>query len=219
MPVKTARRPTVSAKKTGESALEKTEQTREKLLAAGIHLFSQQGYEATSTRQIEAHAKVQRNLMSYHFGSKQAFWKACLERLSERLQERLAPALAQSKDIEPGERIRFLIRRFVRASAEVPEVNRIMFDEGKCQSWRLKWLVDHFSGAFFARVAELFDDGRKRNVIPDMPLIQFYYLLVSSGAVFSMAAECELLTGQNTLDDAVVDAQADTLARLLTVTA
>jgi AcrR family transcriptional regulator len=54
----------------------KAEKTREDLLIAGIQLFSEQGYEATSTRQVEALAGAQRNLMSYHFGSKERFWKA-----------------------------------------------------------------------------------------------------------------------------------------------
>ena len=200
----------------GSDAASKTEQTREKLLEAGIDLFSQHGYDATSTRQIETRAGVQRNLMTYHFQNKEEFWKACIERLFARMQSELGPVLAQSKDIEPGERIRFLIRRFVRASATVPEIARIMFDEGRCNGWRLKWLVDTFSRNYFEIIAKLVDDAKKNHAIQNIPLTNFYYLLVGSTSLFSMTAECQLLTGENTLSDHMVDAHADIMAQLLT---
>ncbi|MEM9841197.1 MAG: helix-turn-helix domain-containing protein, partial [Pseudomonadota bacterium] len=79
----------------------KAEKTREDLLRAGIKLFSEQGYEATSTRQIESSARVQRNLMSYHFGSKDRFWKACMSSLKDDVNRMLEPNVIQSKDVEP----------------------------------------------------------------------------------------------------------------------
>ncbi len=197
----------------------KSEKTRDLLLDAGIALFSEQGYAATSTRQVETHAGVRRNLMTYHFGNKEEFWKQAMLRLADRMRSTLAPAIAQSRDIEPDERIRFLIRRYVRASSTFPEMARIMFDEGRCNSWRLQWLVDNCSRGFFNAVRQLFQDGRDFKVIPDIPLTNFYYLLVGSATIFSMSNECELLTGENALDDSMIDIQADTIAKLLTVDA
>ncbi len=191
-------------------------QTRRKLVDAGTFLFSQHGYEATSTRQIETYAGVQRNLMSYHFGSKEEFWKACVSRLFEHMVSALRPATVQSRDIEPVERIRFLIRQFIRASAATPEINRIMFDEGRCNDWRLEWIVEHYVRDFFGSVTELFEEGRRHHVIPDLSPIQFYYLLVGSASIFSMAPECRLLSGRDPNEDAMVNAQADAIAALLT---
>ncbi|MEM8936242.1 MAG: TetR/AcrR family transcriptional regulator [Pseudomonadota bacterium] len=194
----------------------KTERTRDMLLAAGVRLFSQQGYEGTSTRQIETEAGVQRNLMTYHFGSKDAFWKACVEVIDARMNAMMAPAIAQSKDVEPRERIRFLIRRYVRASAAIPEISRIMFDEGRQKSWRLQYLVEKQSRSFFAVVKQMFEEGRKQGVIPDVPLINFYYLMVASATMFSMSAECEMLTGKKAQKESMIDMHADVMAKLLT---
>jgi AcrR family transcriptional regulator len=191
-------------------------ETRRKLLDAGTFLFAQHGYEATSTRQIETHAGVQRNLMGYHFGSKEEVWKACMSRLFARMVSALRPAMVQSRDIEPVERIRFLIRQFIRASAATPEINRIMFDEGRSNDWRLEWIVEHYVRDFFGTVTELFEAGRRHHVIPDLSPIQFYYLLVGSASMFSMAPECRLLSGRDPAEDAMVDAQADAIAALLT---
>ena len=196
----------------------KSEQTRQKLVAAGIHLFSTYGYNATSTRNIETHAEVQRNLINYHFDNKKEFWKACVRELFNGFNRNLRPAIGQANDIEPGERIRFLIRQFVRASAAHPEISRIMFDEGRCDDWRLKWLVDHFSRDFHRYVTQLYKDSKQRNVTPELSAPQFYYLLVSSSIMFAMAPERQLLFGADANQEALIDAQAESMANLLAPT-
>ncbi|WP_062973405.1 TetR/AcrR family transcriptional regulator [Nocardia flavorosea] len=45
-------------------------EARAALLAAGRRLFAEQGYAATTTRQIAAEANVSHALLRYHFGSK-----------------------------------------------------------------------------------------------------------------------------------------------------
>jgi AcrR family transcriptional regulator len=194
----------------------KAEKTREDLLIAGIQLFSEQGYEATSTRQVEALAGVQRNLMSYHFGSKERFWKACMSRLKDELASVLGTYVSTSKDVEPRARIQLLIRHYVRASAARPELSRILFDEGRNKGWRLDWLVEQFSEGFFNSVRALFDEGRANGVIPDIEFPHFYYILVGGAALFSMSAECEVLTEKNAFAPAMIDAHAAALSKLLT---
>ncbi len=194
---------------------EKSRRTQQKLVEAGIDLFSTYGYNATTTRSVELHAKVQRNLISYHFGGKEAFWKACVSILFKRFNELLLPALSQAKDIEAGERIRFLIRQSVRASAAHPEVMRIMSDEGRCDDWRLEWIVERYTRKLFGTVRELLDDGHACGALPALTYLQFYYLLVSSGSMFAMAPEYRLLSGEDPCAEANVDAQADAIAHLL----
>jgi AcrR family transcriptional regulator len=194
----------------------KSEITRQKLIDAGIRLFSGNGYEATSTRQVQTAAGVQRNLITYHFGSKEAFWKACVAELFGEMVETISPAMTQARDIEPGERIRFLIRRFVRASAAHPEITRIMFDEGRTDSWRLGWIIDNYVRQFHQTVAALHEQGAREGTIPALSVSQFYYALVGSAAVFAMAPECRQLTGEEPFSDEFVNAQADAVAALLT---
>lgn len=201
--------------KTPESGSAKAEHTRHKLLQAGIELFSTDGYDATSTRRVEAHAAVQRNLINYHFGNKEEFWKACVGELFERANALLVPAFRQARDIEPAERIRFLIRQFVRASAAHPQIMRVMFDEGRRNDWRLAWLVEHFTRNFYIAVSKLVAEGCETGIVAPLSTTQFYYALVSSAAIFAMAPECRLLSGEDPYADAMVDAQADAIAALL----
>ncbi len=194
----------------------KSEVTRQKLIEAGIQLFSENGYEATSTRQVQTAAGVQRNLITYHFGSKEEFWKACVVELFGGMTGVMGPAMSQARDIEPGERIRFLIRQFIRASAAQPEITRIMFDEGRSDSWRLGWIIEEYVQNFYRLVAELHEQGSKEGTIPGVSVVQFYYALVGSAAVYAMAPECRQLTGEDPFTDEFIDAHANAVATLLT---
>ncbi len=197
-------------------ATAKAAETQAKLIAAGIELFSTRGFDATGTREVEAAAGVQRNLINYHFGSKDEFWKRCMASLFGRADTAIDHAVTQARDIDPVERIRFLIRQYLRTSAANPEIMRVMFDEGRCDDWRLAWLVDRHVRRFYEVVTQIFESGRANGVVADVSVVQFYYLLVSSASIFAMAPECRLLAGTDPTEPAMVDAQADAIAALLT---
>ncbi|MEM7271980.1 MAG: TetR family transcriptional regulator [Actinomycetota bacterium] len=197
----------------------KATETQAKLIASGIELFATRGFEGTSTRQIEAAAGVQRNLINYHFGSKDEFWKQCMRSLFARAETALESALGQADDIAPAERVRFVIRQYLRSSAANPQIMGIMFDEGRCDDWRLAWLVEHHVRRFYDTVTRLFEDGREHGIVPDLSVVQFYYLLVSSASIFAMAPECRLLTGTDPITPTMIDAQANAIATLLTTPA
>jgi len=189
--------------------------TRERLVEAGIELFALQGYDAASTRLIETAAGVKRNLISYHFESKEAFWKACVSTLFERMTGDYLDAAATARDIEPVERLRFFIRRYVRLAARYPQVHRIMLDEGKRNDWRLAWIVEHFARGFYTQVERMHAQASALGVAPDVGMPHFYYLLISGASIFAMGPECALLSGENPQTDSMIDAHADALAHLL----
>ena len=197
------------------SPTEKSRITQQKLLESGIELFARHGYDAASTRMIETAAGVKRNLISYHFDSKESFWKACVDELFQRMTGDFIEATASARDIEPVERLRFFIRRYVRLAARYPEIHRIMLDEGKRNDWRLEWIVEHHSRRFYAQVEQLVATADRLGVSPGIDTTHFYYLLISGAAIFAMAPECILLSGKDPQTEAMIDAHADALANLL----
>jgi len=52
-------------------------QTRQALIAAGLHLFGHQGYAATSTRELAGRAQTNIASIAYHFGGKSGLHQAC----------------------------------------------------------------------------------------------------------------------------------------------
>ncbi len=82
---------------------------RQDLLRAAAHLFRQQGYAATATRDIAAAAGMRSGSPFYHFDSKQALLAAVMlegmQRALRHQTERLAPT-----DAPASERLRALVR-------------------------------------------------------------------------------------------------------------
>ena len=94
----------------GERKLRDAEATRRKLVDAALLAFSTQGYDGSSTRNIEMQAGIKRGLINYHFGSKKALWKAAAEHLMSITERDLSATLARMNEVGEDQQLRFLIR-------------------------------------------------------------------------------------------------------------
>ena len=201
-----------------EPIQERAEATREKLLAAAIRCFTSVGYDAASTRAIEADAGVKRGLITYHFKSKDVLWKAAVHWLFTRAGADMLMAERHAADVDAdlGARLRYFIRALVRFSARYPEVNRLMVQEGIHGDWRMDWLVTHYVRPLYTRAEALFAQARAAGIAPAMDFPSFYYIAIGGSALlFTMAAEARRLAGVDATDEAVIAHHADALARLL----
>ena len=199
-----------------ELVQERAQVTRDRLLKAAIALFAERGYDAIGTREIEAEAGVNRGLITYHFGSKEALWKAAIEALFEAHSQDVELAHRDLGGLDPVERLANVIRRFVEFSAHRPELNRIMVQEGKHDDWRLAWIVDRHVKPYYATTKRLYDDVVAAGFAPPMDHVHFHYILVGAAAlIFAMAPECRALSGRDPASSAMIAAHADALVRLL----
>jgi AcrR family transcriptional regulator len=87
--------------------------TRDDLIAAGLHLFGQKGYAATSTRELAGRAKTNIGSIAYHFGSKSGLHLACADAVARRIGE-VTGAPQPHRDIAP-ERAAMMLEAMVRA--------------------------------------------------------------------------------------------------------
>jgi len=123
---------------------ERAEITKRNLILVALKEFSERGFDAVTVRDIEIMAGVQRNLVSYHFGSKDELWKAAASYNVDQLTKFTEGRGELMRDISSThERIGYIIRSFVRFSAKHPELNRLLIEEGTQVSWRIEWLVDN----------------------------------------------------------------------------
>jgi len=199
-----------------EPVQERSLATREKLLEAAIRRFAAVGYEAATTRDIEAAAGVKRGLIAYHYRTKDVLWKAAVRWLFERASAELEAAERHAADVDPVARLRYFVRAYVRFCARFPAVNRMMVQEGMHDDWRLAWLVEHFVRPWYARVESLLVQARAVGAAPQMDALHFYYILTGGAAlIFAMAPEARQLSGLDPTGEAVVDAHAEALAQLL----
>lgn len=76
----------------------RTEQTRRRLIAAGLELFGRLGFDAVTTRQLAEAAGVNQAAIPYHFGGKQGVYLAVADHVAARIGARVGPILAAARD-------------------------------------------------------------------------------------------------------------------------
>lgn len=192
---------------------ERAETTKRKLLDVAIQKFTRHDFDAVAVRDIEVEAGVQRNLLKYHFGSKDDIWKAAAQEIFEGLDAFMASRQELMRDLPPRERVAYIIRSFSRYSASNPELHRLMIQEGKQESWRLRWIVDNFVRENAKELREML--GRDVG-LDDADFVHWYYLFAGGVPVmFSMAPEAQLLFGVDVCGDDIVTRHADMMVDLL----
>ena len=74
---------TIDLERNGDSSRPspKRPDARERLIEAGGRLFAERGYDGVSTRQLAKRAKVNLSAITYHFGGKQALYRAVYQRI------------------------------------------------------------------------------------------------------------------------------------------
>jgi AcrR family transcriptional regulator len=186
---------------------------REKILAAALELFSVNGFDGTTTRDIATRAGANLGLIQYYFGNKEALWKAVVDGVHEGLRTSLA---ATGAGVESPAQVASAIRSAVYFAAKNPAFVRLMNDEGKRKSARMRWLVDRHGKPMFDALAGFFSEARERGFVPDAEPLHLYYMFLGAvGLIFSQAPECKRLTGTDpTVDEAVIEAHADAVVAL-----
>lgn len=105
---------------------------KDKILAAALDLFANEGYNATSTSKIAKHAGVSEGLIFRHFESKKGLLDALTAEAQTQLEQIMAPLLFEQ---EP----KVVIKRMIELPYAVP---RSAYDFWRLQ-FKLKWQAEY----------------------------------------------------------------------------
>jgi AcrR family transcriptional regulator len=96
---------------------------RDKVLEAGLALFGERGYHATSIAEIGERAGIAKSVLYHYFDSKAALYEAIVDAQTNELLERVADAVPS----DPGApRLRAGIDAYLRFLAERPPAWRLL---------------------------------------------------------------------------------------------
>lgn len=181
--------------------------TEERILAAALYAFSEQGFDGAKMREIASRADVTLGLLQYYFGSKQKLWRAAVDRAFEDMRGGLEALLADETPDDPREQLRRILRAHVSFAAERPEFVRLMHDEGKRRGPRMRWLVDRHVKPLYALFAPLVARCQGNGVLPaDVPTMHFVYVFIgATSVIFHQAEECKRVTGVDPFAAAAVE--------------
>ncbi len=189
--------------------------TRDALLDAALAEFAAYGFEGASTRSIAAAAGTHQPQINYHFDSKDELWRAAVDHLFAQLDDAVGRHLRELPSVS-DERERFArgVRAFVRAAAELPELNRIMVQEATIDSDRLSWIVERHTRPRFEELTGNWRRLREAGQVPDVDEAVIYYSLVGAASLPYVNAPEARLLGQDTLATEFIDAHTDALVTL-----
>jgi AcrR family transcriptional regulator len=179
-----------------------------------VKAFSRRGFGAASTREIAQAAGVEQGLLTYHFPSKDALWRAAADRIFTVLRKSVVERVASLEGLDPDERGREAIRGYVRTMAANPEFFRFIVDQGNRSDARTRWLVDtHIKPAFetIKRLGLLRAAGSDEARLPHA----FFALVGAGSLIFSVAPNCRRLTGIDPRKREAIEAHADFVADLM----
>ena len=105
----------------------KSETTRTRIVEAAFQLFLQQGYAATSMRQIAQKAEMTVGGIYTHFSSKDEIWSAVVD--AKHPYRHILPLVEQAEGESIAEILRDAAHRMVAGLADRPDLLKLMFIE------------------------------------------------------------------------------------------
>jgi AcrR family transcriptional regulator len=191
-------------------------ETRRAILDAALDLFSERSFDGASTRSIAELARVTQPLLNYHFAGKEELWRAAVDDLFARFGTSMQERLSGLRGVDDMTIAKLMVRHFVEFSAANPQLHRIIMQESKRAGARLDWLVETYVRPLYENAVAMFEHLAARGELVPIEPVHLYYLLTGAGAgVFSMAPECQRLTGVDPFAPGFVAAHADLVVDLL----
>ena len=182
--------------------------SRARIITAARRSFASVGFEGASTRQIAGEAGVAQSLLLYHFGSKDALWRAVMDDLFAGLDARMASAQDAVSGGTLSERLMAAVTCLVEICAEDADIHRIMTLEGHHESERLRWLVETHLRENYLQACALIRRGQEAGVVrAGDPTLLYYTFIAIAGTTFSLAPEIRLISrNQRAVDPAAITA-------------
>src|SRR5262249_13086857 len=107
--------------------MNQSDQVKERLISVARELFARRGYDRVSVREITSRAKANLGAITYHFGSKEALYHACIASIAEPLVGAIGDA-SQGSGTAPA-RIEAILRAFLGHLGDNPQVPSILLRE------------------------------------------------------------------------------------------
>ncbi len=134
------------------------------ILDAAIELFSEQGFDGVSMRQIAEKAGVSKANIYHHFDSKEALYFGIMHASAERLSM-LVENLAEGKG-EFDERLRVFARAHLQHLFEnATAVKLVLRESFSGDEEKSRVLVERVVGGIFRRLIAIFERGQEAGVL------------------------------------------------------
>jgi AcrR family transcriptional regulator len=188
---------------------------RERILQVALEEFSSNGFDGTSMAHIARRAGVTQPLVHYHFATKDALWRAAVDRVLGLVNHSLEALRHDLEGKPPVEQLELIMRALVRFNASCPEFGRIVAYEGALGGERLQYLFEKQVDVPYRDVGEMLRAGAKEGWAKPLPVEHVVISAVAAAAYFFVIkATVQQMYGLDVSDPDVVETHADTVVEL-----
>ncbi len=152
--------------------------SKEKILNIAFNLFADQGYSATSVRQIASSADVNISSIGYYFGGKEGLYREVINSHLKDFTDALGGKVTKERDIKI--RIKFFAETLVDSLMDTPSILKIITRELVTNdpdvSYLLGDLIPNFTG-IFSSFFEGTDFPKPKNIDTNSGIFDIFMLL------------------------------------------
>ena len=160
--------------------------TRTSLLEAGALVFAERGFEGARVGDIARRARVNKAMINYHFGGKEALYRAILASTFEPALERFR-ALRDSK-LSPPDQLREFVSAFAEMVASRPGFPAMILQEALSGGRHLDEQAVPYFLSIFSVVREIVDRGVREKAFREVdPFLTHQGLIGSLVFFFAIA--------------------------------
>jgi AcrR family transcriptional regulator len=188
---------------------------RERILQVALEEFSSNGFDGTSMAQIARRAGVTQPLVHYHFATKDALWRAAVDRVLGLVNHGLEALRHDLEGKPPVEQLELIVRALVRFNASCPEFGRIVAYEGALGGDRLQYLFDRHVDVPYRDVGDMLRAGVADGWAKPLPVEHVVIAAAAAAAYFFVIKETvQQMYGLDVTAPEVVEAHADTVVEI-----
>jgi TetR/AcrR family transcriptional regulator len=158
------------------------ERTRRRVLSVARSEFAAKGFAGARVDEIAEKAKINKQVIYYHFGNKDDLFKATLELCYEEISQQNAEYAATAPTVPPREAMKDFIGHMFDRVARHSEVIDLIMDENRYKGRHLtnKKLVGASDDPIIAHIQKILDEGIRSGVfVPGTDAAQLFLDVIS----------------------------------------
>ena len=183
------------------------ERTRKLILQSALQLFSENGFDGATTREIASRARVNHSMIAFYYGNKEKLWNTAVDWLFEETG-RAVDLYSVDRAGDDIEQFKLFVRQYVAYSARHPEHARLIMQESLRPGKRLRRIVAlarrHHS-AVAPLIGRLMDAG---HIVRMDPVSVAYIFSSACQSVFALAHEARGIYGKQVLAAEFIESHA-----------
>src|SRR5580693_4695287 len=180
--------------------------TRLSILQAALSEFADKGFAAASIRSIAERTGLQHPLITYHYPTKDALWRATAEHAFAQIRQTWDKSGPELSDAAPIDHLREEYRAVFYYTVAFPEFHRFMRQEAMYDNPRLRWVAETVLAPLIDRLLPQIRAAQRDGDLPAIEPIVFHYMMISLTAVLAgFGPEMRIISRARPQAPAIVD--------------